>query len=223
MNFQECELGFTYKNSEVCVFFGKAICTLEILEKKFLEFEFLQINQTHSDILVEANQNTAIADAQWTRDRNKALLIRTADCIPAFFYIPKSQMVLAIHAGWRGVENQIILKSLKAFLKDQDPIQNIEAWIGPHILQSSFEVDSDVMLKLLSSSFGLVQNDIALSFDKKFQVDLFKIVKSQIKELRNLNIQMHDLMLDSKTNSKFHSFRRDGTLSGRNLSFIKLV
>ncbi len=223
MNFQECELGFTFINSKVCVFFGKSNCNLSDLENKFKHFEFLQIQQVHSDITVQASSVLQVADAHWTAQRNKALVIRTADCMPVFIYYSQTNIVAAIHAGWRGVENQIVLKLLKGLFQSTDAKPALEVWIGPHILQPSFEVEGEVMEKLMSSCFNCLVTDIAIPIGKKYFIDLKKIVDSQIAQSKHLNIENHFLAFDSKTNQNFNSFRRDGAASGRNLSFISLI
>lgn len=223
MNFQECELGFTFINSRVCVFFGKSNCHLNDLENKFKQFEFLQIQQVHSDVTVPASSVLQVADAHWTAQQNKALIIRTADCMPVFIYHSQSNIVAAIHAGWRGVENQIVLKLLKSLFQSTDSKSTLEVWIGPHILQPSFEVDGEVMEKLMNSSFNCLVTDISVPIGKKYLIDLKKIVDSQIAQSKNLNIENHYLAFDTKTNQNFHSFRRDGSNSGRNLSFISLI
>lgn len=223
MNFQECDLGFTFENSNVCVFFGKSVCDLKSLQNKFRQFDFLQIHQTHSDIIVPASQDLQTADAHWTAERKKALLIRTADCIPAFFYLPKYRIVAGVHAGWRGVENKIIIKSIKRLAALKESQVDVEFWMGPHILQKSFEVDSEVMQRLVQSSYGCSESDISYLAGDKFFIDLKKITDSQLATLRNLNITRNELVFDTKSNLNFNSFRRDGIKSGRNLSFISLL
>ena len=223
MHFQECDLGFTFKNKDICVFFGKATCDLQSLRIKFEQFEFLQIQQTHSDIIVQAGPTLQIADAQWTGQRNKALIIRTADCIPAFIYSPQLGLISGIHAGWRGVENQIILKAIiNVFARDARPAE-IQIWIGPHILQKSFQVDPAIMLQLIKSSCGCRQTGIAISDADKFLVNLRKIVESQVLSVSSLKTKFFDLNFDTKSDSRFNSYRRDGEKSGRNLSFICLL
>ena len=140
MNFQECDLGFTFKNSEVLVFFGKAYGDLEKVKSHFSTFEFYGVRQTHSDLIVQASSNFYQADAHWTSQSLKALFILTADCIPLFIYNRKMHIIAAIHAGWRGIENHIVLKSLKKIMTTTSQPEDFEIWIGPHILKNSFEV-----------------------------------------------------------------------------------
>jgi YfiH family protein len=209
--FRETDLGFELKNSEMIVFFGKKNCTFEDLKKGYPNLIFRQVKQTHSDICVqsEENQSNTEADAHYTFDKNVALLIKTADCLPIL--VQAKNAVLAVHAGWRGVENKITQKSLWS-LKAAE-LKNI--FIGPHIMQKSFEVDSSVKDLLEKSAVESVN----LSFEKnnKHYVDLQKIVKSQVRAISQ--VEIHTLNQDTYQNSMFNSFRTDKT-THRNLSFI---
>ena len=220
MHFQECEIGFTYQNSEIFIFFGKANADLEKIKKIFPAYEFYGIKQIHSDRIVQASPTYFEADAHWTSEPLKALFILTADCIPLFIHNRKIHAVAAIHAGWRGVENHIVIKSLKQIMTPTSSSDDFEVWIGPHILKNSFEVQQDVLEALLKSSFEKNKN---VHFEKKqasFFLDLKEIIDSQIISVFPTPPESHFLNLDTKTNLLFHSFRRDQKKAGRNVSFI---
>lgn len=214
--FKETDLGFEYETSQYLVFFGKGEATLEKIQLAYPQFKFVQVKQTHSDRTVEASETTVEADAHHTKHKKWALLIKTADCIPAMIYNKDTQEILAVHAGWRGVENQITYKALKDLNSTQ---HNLDVFVGPSILQNSFEVDEDVKDALLKSAFYRGEN---LSYQKgsKYYVDLISILESQISAITP-NINFQHLNKDTKTEQNYNSYRRDKTLK-RNFSFIVL-
>lgn len=221
MKISETNLGFEYATNEFHIFFGKNTTTVDQLKSKYPNYEFRQIKQTHSDICIESEKNSenTEADAHYTSEKYKALIIRTADCLPILVYDSTAQMVLSVHAGWKGVENRVFQKSV-----DQTNLKNLHMFIGPHICKKSFEVDADVYQKLHASYLVGLKNkkyseaDIFEKVGNKFHIDLKKIVMSSIDE--KIITQVTDLNFDTLTRADFHSYRRDHTNAGRNLSFI---
>lgn len=218
-NFLENELGFYQVfQDQFYIFFGKKNCSLELLQNKYRQFEFLSVKQTHSNTCVECSSVEVIADAHFTDRTNLALIIKTADCMPAMVFDQKTNRILAIHAGWRGVENQIISKSIQ-FSKMTNPF----ILVGPHILQKSFEIDSDVFQQLYqrANSYKVEFQNETLFYKKesKFYLDLKSLVSLELNSM-HLNYEIQHLDLDTVTSEIFHSFRREKANSRRNLSFI---
>jgi len=135
-------------------------------------------------------------------------------------YNKKTGRVAAVHAGWRGVENQIITKTLEKLVLKETVASDFQIWIGPHILQKSFAVDREVLELLLKSYFSKDLSDCYFSNNDKFYVNLLEIVKSQISKFFGHLPDLYILEKDTKEEKMFHSFRRDKIDSGRNLSFI---
>ena len=208
--FKETDLGFCLQGKNHFVFFGKKNCAVEDLKKTYPTFEFRQTKQTHSDILIQSTpaSESIEADAQYSTDTNIALVVRTADCIPALVHNAETGLVLGVHAGWRGVENKILLKSLKHL----NLRQNLDIYVGPHILQNSFQVDLEVKNKLQPTSDQFYERN------NKFYIDLKSILTQQIQSFADF--KMSALEIDTQSDLRFNSFRRDKENSGRNLSFI---
>lgn len=221
MPFQESELGFRYEDASVDVFFGKALATRSLIENEFPDIQFMKVQQTHSDIIVPANTNLQTADAHWTREKNTALLISTADCMPILIHNNATKTVAAVHAGWKGVCNQITVKSLKALSTEKSTASDFEIWIGPHIMPSSFEVKADVLNQLLAASYGSDKSRYFTDGDS-IHVDLKSIVLSQISASIGFGFNHTELNLDTLTTFFLNSYRRDKENLGRNLSFIYL-
>ncbi len=213
----ETQLGFEKTIENKLIFFGKKGCTLADLKMHFKEIEFRTVHQTHSDISIFSSAGSEIiqADAHFTQEMNVGLVIKTADCIPLLIEIPTKKTILAIHAGWRGVENQITVKALGRLRLDANDV--ITAYIGPHILKESFEVQSDVKDLLLQSAFGEKQNFVSLR-GNKYTIDLQNIIKTQIESIIS-SASIHLTNMDTYQNLLFNSYRTDQTKL-RNISFI---
>lgn len=206
-------INFTHNDYEV--FFCGNRFTLSDLNSKFPNAYILK--QVHGDLCVEATMDLIEADAHWTNESNRPLVIQTADCLPVMIYLPISGSVLAIHAGWRGVEQKIVSKSLMHLkVQKKDPIH---VYIGPHIQKNSFEVDADVAKKIMDAH----NLDLSLPFcekrNNKYYIDLSALVIREIKAL-HLNVDVQLISdVDTKTDNEFFSYR-NGDRGGRNYSII---
>jgi hypothetical protein len=109
--------------------------------------QFVWLNQIHSNICVELNQQTSRqhnllqADACYTHTKQQVCAVMTADCLPILLCNKQGTSVAAVHAGWRGLADGIIENTVQGM--HVEPTQ-LMAWIGPAISQANFEVGSDV-------------------------------------------------------------------------------
>ena len=99
----------------------------------------IQPRQIHSDITIDAADFVpgCEADAGYTRDSQHLLSVLTADCVPVLLYHPDG-VVSAVHAGWRGIQSEIIPKTLAIL-----PLGTL-AVIGPAIGPCCYEVGEDL-------------------------------------------------------------------------------
>lgn len=211
----ETDLGFEYEDDKYILFFGKKNCTLDMVKRKFSKINFRAVKQTHSKIAIPSalGSEDIEADAHYTSENNVGLVIKTADCLPLLVHSRQNQIIAAIHAGWRGVENQITMETLRKLPSGVD----YHIYIGPHILQQSFEVKSDVKDLILKSAKAPISH-VAFQKAESYYIDLQKIVKTQIDAvLPQHRIFLSDL--NTYKNPIFNSFRTDATKL-RNISFI---
>jgi YfiH family protein len=220
MNFLENELSIFFETTDHLVFFGKTTATLEKIIIKYPHYCFLRIRQTHSDICVTASDFVVEADSHLTSQKNTALLISTADCIPIMVYCRQTNRVAAIHAGWRGAANQITVKTLFELMQTGSTAKDFIFYFGPHILQSSFEISEDVFIMLSASQVGLEEGTYTKKEKNKFYVNLEKIVISQIISVVGNQPVIYSAGIDTKTDLDFNSYRRGKQNHERNLSFI---
>ena len=179
------------------------------------------LHQVHGAACVEAvTLQKPSADAHWTSDPQKQLLIKSADCLPIIVTSSQRQQIWAIHAGWRGVEQKITTHALKTLAPDT----TMKVYIGPHIQQDSFAVDHDVAVRILAAHDLDIPKasaqGILIERANKFYIDLTALV---LRELESLQIQSSHVSIspvDTKTNAHYYSYRR-GDTGVRNYSLVR--
>ncbi|MBC7371501.1 MAG: polyphenol oxidase family protein, partial [Bdellovibrionaceae bacterium] len=219
----ETNLGFKIEAGKYVALFGGKKANLANLQASFENFEFIRIKQTHSDISILSNdskQDYKIeADGHFTQKTNTALVVSTGDCIPVLMYDPATEYIAAIHSGWRGVANRIVPKTLLTLQRLGCELKNMRILIGPHIQLNSFEVSNDVRDEILHS----IQHPVTQSADlyqrtasnEKSFVDLNQVMKTQLQMAGIQFDHVFSLHLDTVTDLRFHSYRRDKQQSGR--------
>ncbi|MEI8128216.1 MAG: peptidoglycan editing factor PgeF [bacterium] len=91
-------------------------------------------------------------DALVTNEKNLALALNFADCVPIIFFDPVKKVTAIAHAGWRGTVAKIAPKTVEKMVKNfSSKPKDIIALIGPAIGKCCFEVQDDVKTKLLDT------------------------------------------------------------------------
>ena len=131
------------------------------------------VNQVHGNHIhdIDATALSMVpmaADAMVSKQDGLGLAIMTADCVPILLYQPTTGQIAAIHAGWQGLACGVIKATAERFSDSGE----ILAWIGVCITQENYEVDSQVIDKLL---VGCIENNAlttdALShFDERYVI-----------------------------------------------------
>jgi YfiH family protein len=88
------------------------------------------------------------ADALITKLPDLLLGIQTADCLPILIGDPKSGVMAAIHAGWRGTAGRITERTIADLMMSQgvNP-RNCIAALGPNACVDCYEVGEDVIAR----------------------------------------------------------------------------
>tara|TARA_B100001121_G_scaffold309125_1_gene334990 strand:+ start:4115 stop:4867 length:753 start_codon:yes stop_codon:yes gene_type:complete len=183
--------------------------------------------QTHSNKVVEIKKNNSkrkvLADAMITREKNIALGVVTADCIPVILYDKKNNIIACIHAGWKGAFSGIIKNTIYKIKKINNQ-NKIYASIGPCIGKKSYEVDLEFYKKFVTKT---KKNKSYFSFKnkKKKFFDLRKFVSDKLKEQ---DVLVDNVNRDTFTErNNFFSYRRSSLLKegdyGRCISVIRLL
>lgn len=163
------------------------------------------------------------ADAVITKRKNIWIGVLVADCFPILIFEPSVNVIAVIHAGWRGIEQNIHLKTLKYLLEIMNcSIQHLLIGIGPGIGACCFEVGKEVSDKFEKRSTIAAQFVHPVS-EQKALVDLRGLITS--------DFMMADIPLENIENMNyctsccsdlFYSYRKEGKNTGRMLLAARL-
>lgn len=100
------------------------------------------MHQTHSkDVSFVSNADHEVhADAMVTTQPNLALCVKTADCLPILIGDSTNCVVASIHAGWKGVRNDIIAHAIRLMLEHGADSNKLKIHIGPSVRSCCYNV-----------------------------------------------------------------------------------
>lgn len=123
---------------------------------------------------------------------------------------------MLIHAGWRGVADDIIGKSVRDC---GESVSELMAWIGPGIGKTAFECGAEVRDEFLANGTGLPEHfQPLITQSDKFLGDLSTMAQWQCQQLGMawVGASPECTYLNDKD---FFSFRREG-VTGRMASLM---
>jgi len=154
------------------------------------------------------------SDALMTDQPGWLLAVSVADCIPVLLFAQRRNVVAAIHSGWRGSQQNIAGTAIAQMAQNYGVAPDeLVAYIGPAASQCCYEVGNDVALQFPECHSRPIGNG-------KFLFDNKGVVLAQ---LLAAGVPAKQIELDPRCticDSNFHSYRRDGTRSGRMFGLI---
>ncbi len=192
---------WSYNNIRV-IFSTRAYESIEEIMEVLQIKNYAYMKQTHSSRVLEVKEDGVyMADGIFTKEKNLALIVKVADCLPLFFF--NDDIIGVIHAGWRGT-----VKKITSFIRNFD---NIKYITGPSIRGCCYEVGEEVVKKFREENLGRSVKKM----DGKYHIDILEENKSLIGNLEELN----SLPLCTMCNSHiFYSYRNGD--KGRNFGII---
>ncbi len=179
------------------------------------------IDVTEVTIIDEKASYQVRADASTTANANVVCVVLTADCLPVLLCDKQGKRVAAVHAGWRGLANGVLLNALSYFPLRSDML----AYLGPAIGPKHFEVGPEVKdaFSKLAAKYKQEQSIEPMFTPSAYRpghyyADLYGLAKLQLQHLGVKDIYGGEYCTYSDE-EKFYSFRRDG-VTGRFASAI---
>lgn len=184
-----------------------AFCFLHNVENKNL----VCAQQVHENTVVVAHRwdgGTFVekADGLVTGSGGTAVAMFTADCVPVFLGA-KGRACGIVHAGWRGLNKDILISAVNLFKKEFRILPlDITASIGPHICKNCYSIGSELRM-----AFKLPET--ATHFD--LQAETVRQLRSAgvKKIILNEHCTFHEPEL-------FYSYRKDKT-AARMMSLVR--
>ena len=188
-----------------------------------LEQQPLWLDQCHGTdiVLVEESLGVPRADASQTRQANRACVVMTADCLPVLFCNHQGTQVAAVHAGWRGLCNGILRKTVAQF----DRPESVIAYLGPAIGPKVYEVGAELLPAFVKNSQDAVQvAAIQVAFvplqSGKFLANLYALARAELASC-GVNAVYGGEFCTFSEPERFYSYRR-APKTGRTASLIWL-
>jgi YfiH family protein len=141
-------------------------------------------------------------DALSVTHRNLPVAVLVADCLPIALASPREQLLVVVHAGWRGVADGILTRAVGEF----ERIPEVVAVIGPAIGPCHYEVGEEVV-RAVSAGSG----DAALS-ERRGGRQYLDLPGTAARSLRNAGLRHVEVseLCTACLPDRFFSYRRDG-------------
>ncbi len=175
------------------------------------------LRQVHSNLVFNAQglkDREFEGDALVTNLSGLSIGVRTADCVPILLLDSKERAVAAVHAGWRGTDSQILLRTIEKMVADfGSNTDHIYAAIGPCIRECCYDVGPEVWSRFIHAEG-----------DGKRHLDLAGANTQQLKSAGVPRDQIFDLSLCTFCQSEsFYSYRRQPGDPRRMVSAISIL
>jgi len=169
------------------------------------------INQTHSNMSVDADSISSIvdADASYSKKIGTVCGILTADCLPVFVTNKDGTTVGIAHAGWRGLVDGVIESLIESFDCNG---KDLVVHLGPAISQLFFEVGDEVKAQYLSKNKNF--ENCFTYVNNKYYLNLYEAAREALKSFGISSISGGN-RCTYKDSDQYFSYRRDGECSGR--------
>ncbi|HEX8931960.1 MAG TPA: polyphenol oxidase family protein, partial [Patescibacteria group bacterium] len=113
-----------------------------------------QVHTNNIQFVSTKNWGQAIpqTDGLMTTQKNVFLGVVIADCVPLLIYDHKQKFTSVIHAGWRGLFNEIIKETVSALVAKGSNPQNLLVGIGPCIRSCHYNITDEHRTMLIEQS-----------------------------------------------------------------------
>ncbi|THF62455.1 peptidoglycan editing factor PgeF [Pseudothauera rhizosphaerae] len=183
--------------------------------------EPLWLEQVHGTDVVDAaeavGQGVPRADAALARRPGVVCAVMTADCLPVLFCDDDGTVVAAAHAGWRGLCAGVLERTVERMAVAPSSIQ---AWLGPAIGPTAFEVGGEVREAFLGHDTAAGSAFVRAGAPGKWLADLYGLARQRLAGAGVTRIGGGEYCTWSDS-ARFFSYRRDGT-TGRMAALIWL-
>lgn len=153
------------------------------------------------------------ADASYTDQSGVVCAVLTADCLPLLLCDREGHHVAAVHAGWRGLLNGVIERTIEVM----GATSPLLVWLGPAIGPKAFEVGDEVRQSFIEVDAGAARA-FASSADGRWLADIYALAEMRLKAAGVTAVYGGDHCTYSEP-ERFYSYRRDGQ-TGRMASLI---
>jgi YfiH family protein len=183
-----------------------------------------QVHGSHVEVvdLLGGGKIIQKTDGLVTQEKNIFLTVMVGDCVPILLYDRSKKIGGAVHAGWRGLLNEIISEAIaKMKSLGANPI-DIIGGIGPCIRSCHYNID-EKRVELFTNRFGKKHGETLgyINEDEgKTYLDMPCLAALQLAEEGLLMENIEDARLCTFESTDLYSYRREGEGFGEFLGII---
>lgn len=180
------------------------------------------LDQVHGTVVIDSDRIQAGAvpqgDALYTTEPRKVLVIKTADCMPVFFWNGNPALVGIVHSGWKGTLSGVTETAIRETTRKYgfDP-QSLQFYIGPYATGKQYEVGEDVASQFRKECPAALKQ---LPTEGKFLLEQKVFLLNRLKNLGVEAFLETSGACTMAANSRYFSHRKGDT--ARNLNCIWL-
>ncbi|QKJ23228.1 peptidoglycan editing factor PgeF [Poseidonibacter lekithochrous] len=173
-----------------------------------------QVHGNHVEVVTKDSPKLIDnCDGLITNEKNLALMVMVADCIPILLHDERAGVIAVLHAGRNSTFQKIVQVALDIMTKQFDcKSQDIKAILGPSIQKCCYEVSVE-MVNIVASNFGS-------EFVEGRYINLQGINRSILEANGVTNIEISPICTQC-SNKPYYSYRKDNK-TGRFAGIIKL-
>lgn len=131
---------------------------------KILPQNVVALHQIHQTTIYEVDTNFTVekkeGDGLVTKNKGKALIIKSADCLPILMVETQKRIIMALHAGRVGTQALIAKKGIETIKKMEGNPKFIKVIFGPSIERKCYTMDLVLENKKQLISSGVLRENI---------------------------------------------------------------
>ncbi|MCU0241901.1 MAG: peptidoglycan editing factor PgeF [Vicinamibacteria bacterium] len=164
-------------------------------------------------------QGTPAGDAGLCAQAGILVAIETADCMPILMADGAARVAAAVHAGWRGTAEGIVVAVVEALCALGAQRERLMVALGPAIGPCCYEVNQDLVDRFTAREHEC--GAIRRNAQGRWTFDLRAANNAQLVDAGiDVSRVFHVRACTSCENGRYYSYRRDGASTGRMASFI---
>ncbi|MFN8367614.1 MAG: polyphenol oxidase family protein [Candidatus Kapaibacterium sp.] len=212
------QVGFTISATDVCTPNEVESCRRELAELLNFPYPNAQFQkQVHGVTIVGRpaidSHHCNESDGMFTTQLDTLLCVSVADCCGVLIWSDDHQLIAGVHSGWKGTQQNIAGKCIDILQQTYNyKPESLNVWLSPCASGKAYVVKQDVQQYF--SQFCTAINNTDFLFDNKAAI----VAQLTQKGVPTSKIRVSDEC--TILNHSYHSYRRDGALSGRMAAFI---
>lgn len=191
---------------------------LNALKKWFNIKEVGYLKQVHSNLVYNYDGEIHQGDGLITARKNIGVGVFTADCVPVLIFDKTVQVVAAVHSGWKGTLNEVVVNTLSKLKSEYGcKMKNLVVSIGPHNRGCCYEVGEEVIELFQSKE---IYKDMEIIKGNMLNLENCIIAQLLANGVGLENIITMDICTYCNENTNLYSYRKEKEDYGRMFSFI---